>query len=72
VASERYNGIRVNLEIGLGSFQSFLIIHISYLGQTRGDKKIPKTVLKTMLKTKETTYTLVFGTTLLSFSEATQ
>jgi hypothetical protein len=28
--------------------------------QTRGAKKLPKTVLKTRLKTKETTYTLVF------------
>jgi hypothetical protein len=40
------------------------------LKQTRGDKKIPKTVLKTRLKTKETTYTLVFGNTLLSLSVA--
>jgi hypothetical protein len=30
------------------------------LKQTRGAKKIPKTVLKTTLKSKETTYTLVF------------
>jgi hypothetical protein len=48
---------------------------ISYytdLRKTRGDKKIPKTVLKTKPRTKETTYTLVFGNTLLSLSEATQ
>jgi hypothetical protein len=42
------------------------------LTQTRGNKKIPKTVLKTRLKTKETTYTLFFENTLLSLSEATQ
>jgi hypothetical protein len=29
------------------------------LGQNRGAKKIPKTVLKTRLKTKETTYILI-------------
>jgi hypothetical protein len=42
------------------------------LRQTRGDKKIPRTVLKTRLKTKETTYTLVFGNPLLSLPKATQ
>jgi hypothetical protein len=31
------------------------------LKRTRQAKKIPKTVLKTRLKTKETTFTLVFG-----------
>jgi hypothetical protein len=35
----------------------------------KGDKKILKSVLRTRLKTKETTYTLVFGNTLLSLSE---
>jgi hypothetical protein len=48
---------------------------ISYytdLRQTRGAEKIPKKVLKTRLKTKETSFTLVFGNTLLSLSEATQ
>jgi hypothetical protein len=46
-------GIRVFLANGLESFQTFLILQI-------WDKpKIPKTVLKTRLKIKETTYTLV-------------
>jgi hypothetical protein len=31
------------------------------LRQTRGAKKIPKTVLKATFKAKKTTYTLVFG-----------
>jgi hypothetical protein len=52
-----------------------LDLEISYytdLRQTRGDKTILKTVLNTRLKSKETTYTLVLGNTLLSLSEATQ
>jgi hypothetical protein len=36
------------------------ISYFTDLRQTRDDKKIPKTVLKTKLKTKETTYTLIF------------
>jgi hypothetical protein len=36
------------------------IPYFADLRQTRGAKKIPETVLKTRLKTKETTYTLVF------------
>jgi hypothetical protein len=46
--------IRVFLENGLEGFQTFLIL------QTREAKRIPKTVLKTILKTKETTYIIVF------------
>jgi hypothetical protein len=38
--------------------------------RTRGAKNIPKTVLKTRLKMKETTYTLVFVKCLWSLSEA--
>jgi hypothetical protein len=40
------------------------ILEISYFTdsrQTRGGKKIPKTDLKTRLKTKEATYTLVLS-----------
>jgi hypothetical protein len=45
--------IRTDLEVSE-------ISYFTDLRQTRGAKKIPKTVLKTRLKTKETTYTLVF------------
>jgi hypothetical protein len=40
----------------MGSSQD--ISYFTELRQTRGEKKIPKTVLKTILKTKETTYRL--------------
>jgi hypothetical protein len=43
-----------------------MLSYFTDLRQTRGDKKIAKTVLKTGLKTKETTYNL------WSLSQATQ
>jgi hypothetical protein len=49
-------GIKVFFENGLEYFQAFLIL----LRQTREARKIPNTVLKTRLKIKETTHTLVF------------
>jgi hypothetical protein len=52
------HGIRVFLEIGLGSFQTFL--NFTDFRQTRSAKKIPKRVLRTRLKIKEATYNLVF------------
>jgi hypothetical protein len=48
----------VFLENKLGSFQAFLILQIWYKPEAN---KIPKTVLKTNLQTKETTYNLVFA-----------
>jgi hypothetical protein len=54
-------GIRVfleNLENGLVKFPD--IFYFTDFRQTSGAKKIPKTVLKTKLKPRETTYTLVF------------
>jgi hypothetical protein len=51
------------LEITLFLERTWKFPDISYftdLRQTRGAKKVPKIVLKTRLKTKETTYTLVF------------
>jgi hypothetical protein len=39
--------------------------------QTKGAKKISKTVLKTRLKTKETTNTLILNSTLWFLSQAT-
>jgi hypothetical protein len=51
------HGIRVFFETGLGSFQTFLIF--PDLRQTKCAKKIPKTVLKTRLKIKVNTYTLI-------------
>jgi hypothetical protein len=41
------------------------------LRRTKGAKNIPKKVLKTRLKIKENTYTLVFVKYLVGFSEAT-
>jgi hypothetical protein len=41
------------------------ISYFTDLKQTRGAKNIPKTVLKTLLKIKETTWTLVFVNNLL-------
>jgi hypothetical protein len=41
------------------------ICYFPDLRQTSGAENIPKTVLKTRLKTKETTYTLVFGKNLV-------
>jgi hypothetical protein len=55
--------------------QTWKFQEISYftdLRQPGGAKKYLKTVLKTRLKTKETTYILVFGKTSLFPSEATQ
>jgi hypothetical protein len=42
------------------------IFYFTDLGQTRDAKKIPKIVLKTGFKTKETTYSLVSENSLLS------
>jgi hypothetical protein len=50
-------GFRVNLEERLENFEVFFILQI----RNRDAKKIPKTVLKYRLKTKETTYTLFFA-----------
>jgi hypothetical protein len=55
--------LRTNLEVSC----------LTDLRQTRGAKKIPKTGLKTNLKTKEPTYMLWFSkNTLLYISEANQ
>jgi hypothetical protein len=43
------------------------ICYFPDLRQTRGAKNIPKTILKTRLKTKETAYTLFFGKYLVIF-----
>jgi hypothetical protein len=49
------------LEISVGRTWKFLdLSYFTDLKQTRGGKKIPKTVLKTRFKTKKTIYTLVF------------
>jgi hypothetical protein len=48
------------------------ISYFTDLRQSRGDKNIPKTALKTRLKTKETTCTLISYTTLWSFFQAPQ
>jgi hypothetical protein len=67
------HGIRVFFENGLGSIQE--VSYFTDLRQARGAKKIPKPVLKTRLKIKETTYTLVLVSikkTLWSLYEAIQ
>jgi hypothetical protein len=57
--------IRLFLENGFGSYQKFLNLQIS--DETRHANKIPKTILKTRLKTKEITYNLVFVKYLVVF-----
>jgi hypothetical protein len=63
-------GIRVFLENGLGSWKFPDISYFSDLRQTRGVKKIPKTVLKTRINTKETTYNLVFVKSLVVYFQS--
>jgi hypothetical protein len=54
--------IRVFLENGLGSVQTFFILLTSNKPEVL--KKIPKTVMKTRFKVKENMYTLIFVNTL--------
>jgi hypothetical protein len=68
---DNFSGVRVSVV----SKRTWELPDISYfidLRPTGDDKKIPKTVLKTRLKTKETTYTLILQNTLWSLFQATQ
>jgi hypothetical protein len=56
-------GIRVFLENGLASLQTFLTLQTC--DKPEVILKIPKTVLKTRRKTKETTFALFFGKSLV-------
>jgi hypothetical protein len=55
-----------------GSWKLPDISYFTDLRQNRCAKNISKTVLKTRLKTKETTFTLISWNTLWSLSQATQ
>jgi hypothetical protein len=51
---------KVFIELATRVFLENEVSHFTDLRQTRGAKKVPKTILKTRLNTEVTTYTLIF------------